>query len=379
MHQGERRAMRAPRVPIAAILSGFLILAACSEDESPVRLGLIAGISGANADGGQAARNGALLAVEEINRTGGIKGRPIELVIRDDGYSPEKAAEAAREFINKQVTAIVGPFTSATSKAVRSVTEPAEMLVFSPTAMSDDFTGLDDHFFRLAPISRESARNYAVFFTKQRGVRRVALIADETNLPLTGPYAEAFTSEFSALGGETVLSIWGNFRAFVGFDDLIRQLHDSNADALFLLTNAVDATRVIHQVRKVDDRIKIFAIAWAGTQQLIELGGKAVEGVEIGRNIDPFNTDENYLRFVESFKRRFNSKPSFSSVATYETVQVLRKALQNRKDGKSVKQAILANRPYQGLQEPLIMDDYGDSRRRSYFVVVKDAKYAPAP
>lgn len=371
--------MRVTRYSAAGILTGALLLASCSEDESSVRLGFIAGITGPNADAGQAGRNGAMLAVEEINRAGGINGRSIELLIRDDGNSPEKATEAARDLIDDKVAAIIGPFTSSTSKAVRSVTEPEGMLVFSPTAMSDEFSGLDDYFFRLGPISRESARDYAEFIAERRGIRRIAVLADKTNAPLTAPYAEVFSREFSALGGEVVLTVWGDFRAFVGFEDLAHQLRNSNAEAFFLLTNAVDATRIIHQVDKVDHRMKIYAIEWAATRQLIELGGQAVEGVEVAQNINLFSTAENYLRFLENYRRRFDAEPNYTSAAAYETVLVLCDALRKRKDGESIKQAILANRPYQGLQETLTVDAYGDSLRKSYFVVVKDAEFVPAP
>ena len=371
--------MRANRFPIVAILVGTLSLAACFDDETPVRLGLIAGITGVNADGGQAGRNGAMLAVEEINRNGGINGRPIELLVRDDANSPQKAAEAARDLTNENVAAIVGPFTSATSRAVRSVTEPARMLVVSPTTMSDEFSGLDDHFFRVGTISRDSARDYAEFIVKRRGVSRIAVLADRANFALTGPYAEAFGSELRALGGEIVLTVWGDFRTYVGFEDLAHQVRESNAEALFLLTNAVDATRIIQQVDKDGLRLKTFVIEWAATQQLIELGGKAVEGVEVAQNVDLFSAKERYLRFLENYKRWFDAEPNFTSAAAYETVYVLFEALRKKKDGESIKQSILANRPYQGLQEALVMDDYGDSRRKSYFVVVKDADFAPAP
>ncbi len=365
-------------IPLLLLL-GSALVASCSDDVSPVRLGLIAGITGANADVGQAGRNGVMLAAEEINRAGGINGRSIELLIRDDGNSPEKAAEAARDLTDEKVAAIIGPFTSSTSKAVRSVTEPVEMLVFSPTAMSDELSGLDDHFFRLGSVSRESARDYAEFIAERRGIRRIAVLADKTNAPLTAPYAEAFSREFSALGGEIVLTVWGDFRAYVGFDDLAQQLRESNAEGVFLLTNAVDATRIVHQIHKIDDRLKIFAIEWAATRQLIELGGKAVEGIEVVQNIDLFSTEEKYLRFLENYRRRFDAEPNYTSAAAYETVLVLSDALGKRTDGESIKQAILANRPYQGLQETLTMDAYGDSLRKSYFVVVKDAEFAPAP
>ena len=85
------------RKPLAAlILLGTLLLAACGEPE-PVRIGFLGGLSDRNTDVGDAGRNGVILAVEQWNREGGIQGRPIELIARDDAQKAETAARAAAE------------------------------------------------------------------------------------------------------------------------------------------------------------------------------------------------------------------------------------------------------------------------------------------
>ena len=106
-------------------LFALLILTACSPRE-PLRVGFLAGLSGNVADLGEAGRNGAQIAVEEVNRAGGIHGRPVELIVRDDAQSPEKAIAAANElglpwvlFVDNDaagvqaVSAIIDPDTSA--------------------------------------------------------------------------------------------------------------------------------------------------------------------------------------------------------------------------------------------------------------------------
>ncbi len=365
--------------PFLPLLFAPLLLAACGEDDSPARIGLVGGVSGGNADHGQAGRNGAMLAVEETNKAGGSNGRPIDLVIRDDGNSPAMAVTAAKDLVAEKVAGIVGPFTSGMAEAILTVTEPAGMVVFSPTASSTTFSGRDDHFFRLCSTSTDNAEHYAMFFAERRGYMRASLAVDKTNPAFTKPFVDAFGKHYTSLSGEIVAEAWTDFRNVVGFDDLVNQLRKPNPDVVFLIANAVDAARTIQQFRKIDSETKIVVVEWAGTQQLIELGGKSVEGVEVLQLFNQFGTEEKFLSFVAAFKTRFGTDPSFSSVIAYEVTKALIKAMAEQKDGQSLKESILANSPYEGLQQTLKMDKFGDSRRDSHFVVIQGTEFVPAP
>ncbi|MDC7241133.1 MAG: ABC transporter substrate-binding protein, partial [Spirochaetales bacterium] len=81
------------------VFSLILLIAGCSRE--PVKVGFISGLSGGNSDLGEAGRNGAMMAVEEINETGGIDGQGVSLLIRDDGNDTEKAAAAAQELADE--------------------------------------------------------------------------------------------------------------------------------------------------------------------------------------------------------------------------------------------------------------------------------------
>ena len=111
------------RKPLAAlILLGTLLLAACGEPE-PVRIGFLGGLSDRNTDVGDAGRNGVILAVEQWNREGGIQGRLIELIARDDAQNAATAEKSARELAAAKVEAVIGPFTSGVAAAAVPVVQ----------------------------------------------------------------------------------------------------------------------------------------------------------------------------------------------------------------------------------------------------------------
>ena len=121
-----------PFVLLGALAGGF---AGCSPPE-PIRLGFIGGISGRVADLGIAGRNGAALAIEMRNKSGGINGRPVELIVEDDKQDPEIAKRGISRLIGNKVHAIIGPMTSTMAMASLPLINEARMTMISPTVTS---------------------------------------------------------------------------------------------------------------------------------------------------------------------------------------------------------------------------------------------------
>ena len=107
-------------VPCLCLL--FAGLTACSP-KPPIEIGFLGGLSGKFSDLGTATRNGALLAVELVNLSGGVDGRKLHLLELDDKQSVESALQAMEEFQKQGVVAVVGPSTSSIAVAVTPVAD----------------------------------------------------------------------------------------------------------------------------------------------------------------------------------------------------------------------------------------------------------------
>ncbi len=121
-----------------------LALAACSPPP-PIKIGFIGGLSDRNSDNGQSGLNGVTLAVEQFNRAGGVDGRMVELLPRDDAQDKATAAKSAQELVDAKVEAVVGPFTSGMAAVIVPITGKAGIFQVSPTITSMDFFGKDDN------------------------------------------------------------------------------------------------------------------------------------------------------------------------------------------------------------------------------------------
>ena len=354
-----------------------LALAGCGDGE-PVRLGFIGALSGHYADLGLAGRNGALLAVEQRNQAGGVQGRPVELLIRDDAQRPETATQAAQELIDAQVAALIGPLTSQMAGAILPVIEAAGLVTITPTVMATAFAGKDDYLFRLASTTHDYAQAAAGFFYRKLGLRRIAIVYDLRNQAFAESTRDEFSAAFDALGGAITLALPFESTSGTHFASLAQTLMNSQPDGLLLITNAIDTVRLCQQVRKQAPDLPLMASIWAATEQLTELGGRDVEGLYLAQLFNRDDPSPRYQAFSAAYRQRFRQEPGFASLGTYDAVNVALDALHRRPAGQPLKQALLEG-SFSGAQAPITFDRFGDAPRRSLITVIRDGRFVVIP
>lgn len=350
-----------------------LILPGCERE--PVRIGFIGGMSGRVADLGVGARNGAMLAVEERNTRGGINGKPVELLIRDDEQNGEIAKTVTRELVQRNVEAIIGPLTSSMALVVVPIVNQARMTTVSPTVTTSELSGLDDYFLRILPDTQSYAPKSARFHFEKSGLRRAALIFDTSNASYTTSWMSAFKKTFENLGGRIVaVNPFKSGENFT-FSPLVRNVLSHEPDLIVLVCNAVDAALFCQQIRKLDNRITISVSEWGSTERFIDLGGAAVEGVYFAQFLDHGNKTPRYRNFLAAFRKRFGQDPGFSGLAGYDAATVVLDVLAARKPGVSLKTAILTTGVYQGVQRSIVLDRFGDTDSPTFITMVKNGRF----
>ncbi|WP_374264099.1 ABC transporter substrate-binding protein [Zoogloea sp.] len=361
------------RMRWGVVLASSLILLGCGP-EAPLRIGFIGGLSDRNSDVGQAGHNGVLLAVEQANRAGGIGGHKIELVSRDDAQDAEIAAKSAAELAAEKVEAVIGPFTSGMAAAVVPVLARRNTLAISPTLTSMDFHGKDDNLIRINRSTRDNAEDYArVLFG--RGQRRIAVAYDVRNRSFSESWLGEFRKAFAALGGTLAAEVAYESRPDVDFGAVVAAMLKGQPDGLFFISGGIDVARLAQQSRRQAPGLPIGASEWAASEQLIELGGKVVDGLVIVQNYNREDDSPRYREFREAYFKRFQKNPGYSSVSAYDAATVLFDALARRTAGESVKMAVLRHGPYQGLQQQIVFDANGDTQRKVFFTEIRDGRF----
>lgn len=359
---------------VLALAALVLILAAgCSKNE-PIRLGFLGGLSDRNSDLGPAGLNGVQLAIEQVNRAGGIQGRVVELVVHDDAQDKATAARAAQALVQARVEAVIGPFTSSMAEVAVPVLGQAGIFVVSPTVTSMAFHGKDDNLFRINRTTRDNARDYAQILAA-RGHQRIAVAYDLRNANFTQSWLREFRQAVRATGHDIAAEIPFSSAESTDFPAVIGQMRQSAPDSLFFIASAVDVARLAQATRQQAPGLPIGASEWASSEQLAKLGGSVVEGLLIIQNFDREDRSPRFLEFTETFQQHFQKFPGYTAVTAYDAATVVLQALKSQHPGETLKAAALRCGPYPGLQQSIVFDANGDTQRRVVFTEIRGGQF----
>lgn len=353
-----------------------LCLFACGP-QKPVRLGFIGGSSGRFADLGTSGRNGVQLAVEMRNRRGGVRGRPVELLLRDDRQDPAVARKALIELEEAGALAVVGPMTSTMAVSITPLANAEKLVLMSGTVSTSQLSGKDDYFFRVIGDTARAATANARFHGQRLGYRRATLIWDIANRDYSEVWAREYSSTFTSLGGNILEQTRFDSQKDKNYAELARALLAPKPQIVVLVCGSVDAALLAQQLRKLDSKVRIAGAGWASTERIIELGGRAVEGMLLEQFFDRNDQSPRYQSFVSDYRKRFSQEPGFSGVTSFDAANVLMDALEKDPDPARLKKTLLAMRHFQGAQSEVSFDAYGDAVRPSHMTEVKDGAFSP--
>jgi branched-chain amino acid transport system substrate-binding protein len=323
----------------SAGLTIFLLLSAppVSAAEESLKIGLTGPFTGGSAPMGNSMRLGVRMAVEEINEyVGGVLGRRIELVERDDEANPQKGAAIAQELIERQkVVATIGivntgvgltsidHYQKAKVPLIVAVATGSELTArYAPTSERKSF------IFRVSPRTEVSARFLARHLVRDRGFQRIAILADETG------YGAAERADL-----EAALAALGVYpvtvqRFFVGDRDMKKQLAAAQrADAQVVVMFGVgpDLAAIARDRAAMGWSVPLYG-SWAvQMRSFLDQAGAAGEGVMAMQTFIPGSQNARHRQFVEDFRRRYGDKAMESAMSAaqgYDAMRLLFSALE---------------------------------------------------
>ena len=352
-----------------------LFFMGCSNDE-PLKIGFVGGLTGRFANLGVDARNGVTLAIEEINKKGGIHGRKVVLLTRDDKQNEQTAARVDKELIEHGVFGIVGHMTSSMSVVGRKIATKHKVVMISPTASSSDLTGIDDHFFRIYPATSSDSAMRIANYSYKRGFKRVGIIYDYGNKAHTVPSLKFFKAIFKKLGGEVVFEQRYRSRKETDFIKFAKKCVDEKIDALYLLANAMDTAIICQHIAKMGGRIPVLGTEWSATKEIFQFGGKAVEVLVFSSSFNISLNSSHFKEFSRAFQKRFGYSVNFASSNGYDCASILFTAFKKSRAQYGLKEAIIDIGIFKGVQGELSLNQYGDVKRDYYLMTIKDGKFS---
>jgi branched-chain amino acid transport system substrate-binding protein len=187
-----------------ALLLAGLLLASAAQAAEPVRIGITTILSGPNADRGQSEQYGAQLALDHVNQSGGVLGRPVEAFYADNACKPEIGVPATKQLIEQEhVPVVIGALCTPVTHAIMPMMKEDKVPLVIATSAGQDFVdasgvGGNDYAFKTIPSEVDIARGL-VRFLKSRDIKSIAIIADDGDFQRANAVAVAKAAEDAGL------------------------------------------------------------------------------------------------------------------------------------------------------------------------------------
>lgn len=339
-------------------------LLGCSRPPEPIKIGLIVPLSGDLADEmGAATQNSAELAIEEVNDAGGLlvgdRRYRLQLIIEDNGSTPEQSAAAARKLINIEgVSAIVGPPTSRNAIAAAQIAELAGVPLISPTSTNPATTADKSYIFRGTFLDDVQAMAMARFSLEQLGGRSAAVLYDVSNGYNRG-LAERYRQAFTAGGGEVSAFESYTTDQHSDFSEQLGRIRAAAPDLLFLPNGTDDVMAQGAAARELGiEALIIGSDSWLGERLT---GQPGFEEAYFSGHYCRDTSVEQVRLFAESYQQRYDQVANGLVALTYDSFGLLFGAIQLK--GSSSPEAIrdgLRQIEYYGVTGPISYHDGGD-------------------
>jgi branched-chain amino acid transport system substrate-binding protein len=319
-----------------------------SGNEIPV--GEYGSMTGLQATFGQSTHNGILMAADEINSAGGVKGKKIKVISEDDQSKQEEAANTVTKLISENnVVAIIGEVASSNSLAAAPICQTNKVPMISPSSTNPEVTKKGDYIFRMCYIDPYQGKALADFAINDLKVKRAAILRDVKSDYSMG-LSQFFKDEFVKLGGKIV----GDQSYSNGDSDFKAQLttiKQTDPQIIFCPGYYNDVGQIAIQLRDLGMQQPLVGGDGWESPKLFEIGGKALDGCFYSNHYHSDDPAPQVRTFVEKFKERYGTKPDALAALGYDSMKVLADAMGRASalDTRSIRDAIGSTKGFVGV------------------------------
>jgi branched-chain amino acid transport system substrate-binding protein len=307
---------------IAALsLCLFGITPSMAQQQEPIKIGAITSMTGALALTGQAQREGYLLSAKVINEKGGVKGRPIQLLLEDDASNPDTAVTKANLLLStNQVKALLGPSALGSTVAVGSVTAPRNFPQIATSGIGVPVERERQCVFHMMPAQAVNAAGLLAYATEAVKAQRVAVLHDSG-------FGQAVMNALKDLAPKYGVTFVAVEKYDMNATDMSAQtakVKAANPDLVFAISASPTPFRNLKQLRVTAPVITPLA---AAVYETVKAMGDAAEGVVFAEFLVAEDPRPSEKEFVERFQAEYGKLPKNFEAAAWESLRLITKVL----------------------------------------------------
>lgn len=362
---------------ISTVIAAAALGLAGSAFAQPIKIALTVELSGAGTTSGTNFKDGALLAVKEINAAGGILGHKIETTVADTQSNPGVAKGLAQKAIDDDVFAVFGPVFSGSILVSMAETRRAEIPNFTGGEAAAITKQGNPYIFRTSFTQDTAMPKVARYIASNLKAKTVALMYVNNDFGKGG--RDSLVKALDARGVKVIADI-STDQSQLDFSAPVLKAKQSNADVIFVYTNEEEAARALRELRKQGVTQPIVGETVLTSQKVIELAGEAANGAvaHVGLTVDaPIPA---MRAFRAKFEKEYNYISDHNGIKGYTGMYILKTAIEKvgKLDRKAVAKTLhglkISADAVPGVIMDVSVDNNGDLDRASFLVTARNGK-----
>ncbi|PMC82188.1 ABC transporter substrate-binding protein [Anaerococcus hydrogenalis] len=347
-----------------------------TENSDTVKIGAIIPQTGPVSNYGNSSEKGALLAVEEINKNGGINGKKIEWVSYDDKGEITDSTTAYNKLKGENVAAIVGPITSKPALAVSEIAKKDKIPMITPTGTQVNITEGKDNIFRTCFTDPYQGKLLAIFASENQKAKKVAILRNTSS-----DYSNGIADEFKKEAEKLKLDLVADESYGDNDNDFKAQLTKiakASPDVLLIPDYYEKIALIVPQARDAGIKAKfIGSDGWDGVINVMDKSQlNLVDGSCFSNHFALDSADQRVKDFVKKFKDKNKEDPSAFSALSYDTVYLLKQAMEEAKsEDKDKVVEKIKNIEFDGITGKFKFNEDNNPIKSASMMEIKDGAY----
>jgi len=362
-------------VVVVVALAIVLILTQTKKEANEIKIGVVLPLSGDGAAYGQKEREGIDLAVEKVNKAGGVNGSKIVAIYEDSQGSPTPAVSATQKLITQnKVKVIIGDAFSSPTLAMVPITDKNKIILMSPTASSPKLSGSNEYFFRIWPSDVAEGSIMAEIAFNQLKLRSYGVFSG--NNEYSQGLKNVFEATVSKMGGSILISELYN-EGDKDFRTQLAKIKAKSPEAIYLAGYYKEFALILNQIREMGIKTQVLSCGTFHEPEILKTARIAAEGVIfVQPYFDRKNPDPVVQRFVDDYEKKFKSEAGVYAAHAYDALMVLSEAMKNVwKNTNDIRDNILRLKAYPGATGKITFIAGGDVIKPLRVMTVRNGQF----
>ena len=345
-----------------------------------IKIGGNVEMTGGVANYGNQALSGMKLAFKQVNASGGVLGKKINLILADNKSEPAEAANATTKLITQdKVSIVMGPIVSSNVLATVKIAEDNKVVVMTPTGTNEKITvdngKVHPFAFRACFIDPFQGRIMANYAAKSLKAKTAVIYIDSSSDYSKG-VAAAFEETFVKNGGKVA-----GKEAFLqkdqDFKATLTKIKSMNADSVFIPAYYEEVGKIVKQARELGINQPLLGTDGWDNPKVVEIAGAAaLNNTFFSNHYSSQDSDPNVRKFIEAYKAEYKEEPSSMAALGYDAAMIVVDAIKraNTTDAAKVKEAMEQTKNLQVSTGIVTMDSNHNPIKSAVVIEMKDGK-----